>query len=34
MKKALRVAGLGRVSHDEQVKYGYSLEAQKEALQN
>ena len=34
MEKALRVAALVRVSHEEQVKHGFSLEAQKEALQN
>lgn len=33
MKKILNVACLVRVSHEEQVKYGYSLEAQKETLQ-
>lgn len=34
MKKILNVACLVRVSHEEQVKYGYSLEAQKETLEN
>lgn len=32
MKKILRIAAYVRVSHDEQVKHGYSLEAQKEAI--
>jgi DNA invertase Pin-like site-specific DNA recombinase len=32
MKKILRLAAYVRVSHDEQVKHGYSLEAQKEAI--
>lgn len=34
MKKVLNVACLERVSHDEQAKHGYSLAAQKEALEN
>lgn len=34
MKKVLNVACLVRVSHEEQVKHGYSLDAQKDALQN
>lgn len=34
MKNVLNVACLVRVSHEEQVKYGYSLDAQKEALEN
>ena len=33
-KKSLRLAGLVRVSHEEQVKHGYSLEAQKAALES
>lgn len=32
MKKVLNIAGLVRVSHEEQVKHGYSLAAQKSAL--
>lgn len=34
MNKILNVACLVRVSHEEQVKHGYSLDAQKESLQN
>lgn len=34
VKNVLNVACLVRVSHEEQVKYGYSLDAQKETLQN
>lgn len=32
-KKSLRLAGLVRVSHEEQVRFGYSLEAQKAAIE-
>lgn len=32
MKRVLRIAAYVRVSHDEQVKHGYSIEAQKEKL--
>lgn len=33
-RKKLRLAGLVRVSHEEQVRFGYSLEAQIAALEN
>ena len=32
MKKVLRVGGYGRVSHDEQKKFGYSISAQTEKI--